>query len=127
MNGVSNYFWSYQFISLDGTRSAFASSGLEGPNWTDHFVPQSKQIRKVETLLTKFDGLLNGFKWFGDDGAVLVAVGLIEDDDFKDDEFRVVTSLTLNPNQRLVGVKSASNGLARAEHSKFQWVICTEE
>ncbi len=70
---------SFQFISLYGTRSAFDSSDFKKkPRWTDHIVPQGKQIRTVETLLDKQNGHLLGFKWIGDDGAVLVAVGYID-------------------------------------------------
>ena len=78
LNGVRvcNYGISYQFISLDGTRSAFDSSECtEGEKWTDLIMPQGKQIRTVETMLGKSFGTLEGFKWIGDDGEVLLAVG----------------------------------------------------
>jgi hypothetical protein len=38
-------------------------------------VLQGKQIRTVETLLGKEKAELMGFKWIGDDGEVLLAVG----------------------------------------------------
>ncbi len=63
------------FISLDGTRSAFEDSWLSKLVWKEHIIPQGKQIRTVEMLLRKEDGYLIGFKWIGDDGEVLVAVG----------------------------------------------------
>jgi len=86
-------------------------------------MPQGKQIRKVETLLIKSYGSLLGFKWYGDDGAVLVAPGLIDRDEWRNDtkDF-VVTTLTLNHNQRLVGVRSDSQGWNMrkyAEHYSF--------
>ncbi len=50
-------------------------------------------------MLNKWHGLLHGFKWIGDDGAVLLAVGYIDDPDFRNDtEYYVVTTLTLNHN-----------------------------
>ena len=80
--GVSNYgIDSLQFISFDGTRSAFDSSDCKFRTWTDYIIPQGKQIRKVETLLSKNEGYLYGFKWIGDDGAVLLAFGDIDDPD----------------------------------------------
>ncbi len=107
MNGVSNYYsFSHQFISVDGTRSAFDS--YRKHKFTDSIIPQGKQIRTVETLLKKEKGWLCGFKWIGDDGAVLVAVDYIDDDDWTDSPKFVVTTLTLKHNQRLVGIKSAS-------------------
>ena len=51
-----------------------------------------------------------GFKWIGDDGAVLVAVDYIDDPSYRNDPDYVVTTLTLNHNQRLVGVRSDSGG-----------------
>ncbi len=112
LNGVSVYDGSFQFISLDETRSAFKSSERSGSKWTDYLIPQGKQIRTVETLLFKSVGLLCGLKWIGDDGAVLVAVGDIDRDDkrYDTEELYVLQSFTLNHNQRLVGVRSDSNG-----------------
>ncbi len=114
LNGVSVYNGDcYQFISLDETRSAFKSSGLDvDAKWTDYLIPQGKQIRTVETLLWKVSGILCGLKWIGDDGAVLVAVGAIDDPDkrYDTEELYVLQTLTLNHNQRLVGVRSDSNG-----------------
>ena len=80
-------------------------------------MPQGKQIRTVETLLRTTDGFLYGFKWIGDDGAVLVAVGYIDDPDWRNNtEYNVLQSFTLNHNQRLVGVNSWSCGRKRAYH-----------
>jgi hypothetical protein len=70
-------------------------------------------------LLDKKYGCLCGFKWIGDDGAVLLAVGDIDDDDHRNDPDWVVTTLTLNHNQRLVGVKSYSYGEKWALHYSF--------
>ncbi len=110
--------WSFQFISLDGTRSAFDSSDIdEEYEWTDHIVPQGKQIRTVETFLSKYSGFVYGFKWIGDDGAVLVVAGDIDSPSMRKDPRFVLKSLTLNHNQRLVGVKSCSGGLKWARHS----------
>ena len=81
MKGVSKYedSFRFQFISLDGTRSAFEESDYgKGLIWSDYIAPQGKQIRTVETLLLKSVGALWGFKWIGDDGAVLVDVGFID-------------------------------------------------
>ncbi len=121
LKGVSAYYHyeNFQFISLDGTRSAFDSSNLINAKWTDHIIPQGKQLRKVETLLAKGCAKLFGFKWIGDDGAVLVAVGDIDDPDCRNDRGNVVTTLTLNHNQRLVGVKSYSAGHGEAWHYSF--------
>jgi hypothetical protein len=122
LNGVSCYegWFSLQFISLDGTRSAFDSSGVKWGYFTDHIIPQGKQIRKVETLLEKADGKLWGFKWIGDDGAVLLKVGNIDDPNMRNFTKRYsVTTLTLNHNQRLVGVRSGSRGRAGAWHYSF--------
>jgi hypothetical protein len=90
---------------------------LKDRNYKDYIVPKGKQIRKVETSLGKSLGGLDGFKWIGDNGEVLLAVGDIDDPDYRDDPDRVVTFLTLNPNQRLVGVKSRSEGSKDASHS----------
>ena len=119
---MSVYEDCFQFISLDGTRSAFDSSGFgqdDDDEWTDYIVPQGKQIRTVETILTKDKGTLMGFKWIGDDGAVLVAVGGIDDRDYRRDPELVVTKLTLNHNQRLLGVKSYSRGWKLALNLSF--------
>ncbi len=119
VTGCSRFNLSYQFISLDGTRSAFEDSDSTG-EWTDHIVPQGKQIRTVETLLDVNTGYLNGFKWIGDDGEVLLAVGNIDDTCYLEETGRfVVTTLTLNHNQRLVGVKSESAGYKYANHYSF--------
>ncbi len=100
MNGVSTkYHNGYQFISVDGTRSAFKDSeSSDDEEWPDYIVPQGKQIRTVETLLVRCDGSLFGFKWIGDDGAVLLAVGDIDKPDWRNDPSCVVTSFTLNHN-----------------------------
>ncbi len=84
-------------------------------------MPQGKQIRTVKTLLYKDSGGLLGFKWIGDDGKVLVKVGDIAKPKFRLYSHSVVTTLTLNHNQRLVGVKSYSGGgaLKFANHSAF--------
>ena len=69
---MSKYDWlCYQFISLNGTRSAFDSSDLDvnkddsdgeskdsDSKWTDHIMPKGKQIRTVETLLGNSSGRL---------------------------------------------------------------------
>ncbi len=108
----------YQFISIDGTLSAFDDSDCPS-KWVDKIIPQGAQIRKVETLLGKENGYLSGFKWIGDDGTVLVAAGLIDRHDLRIDPRRVVTTLTLNHKQRLVGVKSSSDGGKWAWHYSF--------
>ena len=118
----------YQFISIDGTLSAFDDSHLkDGAEWVSHIIPQGAQIRKVETLLGKKYGGLWGFKWIGDDGTVLLAVGAIDNPDYRNHPKLVLQTLTLNHNQRLVGVRSGSGGKKMTEHDSFQWVICTEE
>ncbi len=117
---MSKYLRSFQFISLDGTRSKFEDSWYDDKEWTDYIIPQGKQIRTVETMLRKSDGYLWGFKWIGDDGAVLVAVGnFIDDPDRRNDSDFVLQSLTLNHNQRLVGVRSDSDGFKCARHYSF--------
>ncbi len=119
---MSNYLNYFQFISLDGTRSAFESSGCPSDwEWTDHIIPQGKQIRTVETLLDNGGGHLYGFKWIGDDGAVLLAVGRIDDTEYreKNESWCRVTKLTLNHNQRLVGVRSGSSGVKWTRHFSF--------
>ena len=116
---MSSYEDCYQFISLDGTRSGFGSNIPSDCEWTDQIIPQGKQIRTVETLLEKSDGLLMGFKWIGDDGAVLVAAGWIDVDDARNLPSFVLQSLTLNHNQRLVGVRSGSGGRTEALHFSF--------
>ncbi len=73
----------YQFISLNGTRSAFEDSDLKNPKCRDYIVPQGKQIRTVKTMLDRRDGWLRGFKWIGDDGAVLFAFSNIDDDYYR--------------------------------------------
>ncbi len=95
---MSVYKDCYQFISVDRTRSTFDSSYHSKPVWTDLIVPQGKQVRTVETLLCKSNGYLMGFKWVGDDGAVLLAVGDIDVPYQRNDPDYVVTSLTLNHN-----------------------------
>ncbi len=60
-----------------------------------------------------------GFKWYGDDGKVLYAVGLINDPDLGNEPEWVVTTLTLKHNQRLVGVRSGSYGEKQASHYSF--------
>jgi hypothetical protein len=64
-------------------------------------------------------GRVKSFVWLGDDGAVLVSVSLIDDDDEEDHPDWVVTTLTLDHNQRLVGVKSSSGGEKKADHCSF--------
>jgi hypothetical protein len=61
-----------------------------------------------------------GCKWIGDDGTVLLAVGEIDNPDFRilSEDF-VFTSFTLNSNQRLVGVKSGSEWELDASHHSF--------
>ncbi len=117
---MSEYHEYFQFISLDGTRSAFDSSRCPPHwKWTDHIVPQGKQIRTVETLLNKYYGALWGFKWIGDDGGVLVAVCDIDNPKKRNDPDWVFTSLTLNHNQRIVGVRSDAGGDKWAFHCSF--------
>ncbi len=58
----------------------------------------------------KGEGILEGFKWVGDDGEVLVAAGPIDEPIWRKDPDNVFQSFTLNHNQRLVGVKSMSSG-----------------
>ncbi len=71
-------------------------------------------------MLRKNDGRLNGFKWIGDDKAVLLAVGWIDDPYWREDtDTFVVTSLTLKHNQRIVGVRSKSSVLRLAKHYSF--------
>jgi hypothetical protein len=71
-------------------------------------------------MLWKWNGWLVGFKWIGDDGAVLVSAGYIDNPIYRNDtKYRVVTTLTLDDNQRLVGVKSGSGGEKRAWHYSF--------
>ncbi len=130
LNGVSVYRdWScYQFISANGKRSAFDSSKVpKDKPFTDLTIEQGKRIRTIETLLYKKDGFLFGFRWFGDDGAVLLTVGRIDDYNMRNNPRYVVTSFTLNHNQRFVGIRSRSGGANRAWHYSVQWVICTEE
>jgi hypothetical protein len=78
-------------------------------------------------LLRKKDGALGGFKWVGDNGAVLVVTEYIDEPVYRNDPNWVVNTLTLKSNQRLVGIKSGSRGHKRAMHYSFLWVICTEE
>ena len=70
-------------------------------------------------MLGKDYGLLLGFKWIDDDGAVLVKVGEIDDPKFRNSPKFVVTTLTLNHNQRLLGIKSYSCGDKGARHLSF--------
>ncbi len=122
LKGVSEYYiisGNYKFISDDGTRSVLGDSACDPNKWKDYIIPEGKQIRKVETLIYKGSGFLYGFKWIGDDGGVLLKVGYIDNPDLRDDSDSVVTQLTLNQNQRLVGVKSASGGRKREFHWSF--------
>jgi hypothetical protein len=64
----------------------------------------------------KETGDLEGFKWFGDNNEVLVAAGSIDLDWLRNDPYRVLSKLTLNHNQRLVGVKSSSSEWENAQH-----------
>jgi hypothetical protein len=52
---------------------------------TKFIVPKGKQIRKVETVFAKQYGTLYGFKWFDDDGEVLLAVGHIDHPNYRSD------------------------------------------
>ena len=61
-------------------------------------------------MLDRSNGKLYGLKWIGDDGAVLLAVGDIDYTNRRNASYTVLQSLTLNHNQRLVGVKSYSGG-----------------
>ncbi len=120
----ANYYTtSFQFISVDETRSAFDDSGCEDGFWVDRIIQQGAQIRKVETLLRKGDGdrdgSMAGFRWYGDDGKVLVAAGAIDSSDYRNNPWFELTTLTLNHNQRLVGVRSDSRGLKIAVHNSF--------
>ena len=67
----------------------------------------------------KNKGLLYGFKWIGDDGTVLLAVDDIDTPSCRNHPDFVVTTLTLNHNQRLVGVRSDSAGMRDARHYSF--------
>ncbi len=104
MNGVSNYYSClFEFISLDGSRSAFGDSGIKDKDRKSYYkyhriVPQGKQIRRVETLLNKYEGRLISFKWIGDDEEVLLSVDLIDNSKYRSYPDNVVTSLTLNHN-----------------------------
>ncbi len=72
-------------------------------------------------MVEKNDGTLWGFKWIGDDGIVLLAVGCIDNPKWRDKPDMGVTSFTLNHNQRLVGIKSISgpDGYKMAWHYSF--------
>ncbi len=65
--------------------------------------------------MSKIHGYLVGFKWLGDDGAVLLAVGNIDKPNYRNNPDYVVTTLTLNHNQTLLGVRSDSGGWNRAK------------
>ncbi len=67
----------------------------------------------------KNTGCLIGFIWFSDDGTVILAVGAIVQPGYRYHPDYVFISLTLNHNQRLVGVKSSSDGDNKAEHRSF--------
>ena len=83
-------------------------------------MPQDKQIRTVETLLVRCSGSMYGFKWIGDDGAVLVAVGNIDWPYSREASYIVLQSFTLKRNQRLLGVRSSSGvGNRYAHHYSF--------
>ncbi len=113
LNGVSEYgyVYCYQFISVDGTRSAFDSSAYtDDDKWFDHIMPQGKQIRTVETMLCKGTGRLYGFKWVGDDGAVLVAVGDINEPDRRNNS---------HPQPKTSWGKTASGFEEYTEHYSF--------
>ncbi len=99
----------FHFISLDGTRDTFDDSDNSYTNdFTDFIALKGEKIHKVETLLSKKDGMLIGFKWIGGDGEVIIAVGRIDASNFRNDKTCLLNLLTLNHNQRLVGVKSHS-------------------
>ena len=70
-------------------------------------------------MLKKSDGLLYGFKWIADDETVLLAAGDIDDPMYRNDPSVVRTSVTLNENQRLAGIKSASRDWNLARHWSF--------
>jgi len=73
-------------------------------------IPKGAQIRKVETLLSKEYGFPYSFQWIGDDGKVLVKIDGIDEPNQRSNKYSELQTLTLKPNQRLVGVKSASFG-----------------
>ena len=50
---------------------------------------------------------------------MLLAVGVIDEPYWRDDPDLVLQSLTLEPNQRLVGVKSCAEWANDAEHTAF--------
>lgn len=66
---------------------------------------------------------LLGFKWFGEDEEILLAVGKIDDENARN--WNMISILTLKENQRLVGMKSAK--CSEPLHKYFQWMICSEE
>ncbi len=116
-----------QFISLDDARSNFDDSDYGMNPWKDYKIAPGKQIRTVETIWCKGDGLLCGFNWLDDDGSVLISCGPIFDPILRNDPSYVFQSFTLNHNQRLVGIKSGGEERARGRLYSFSWVICTAE
>ena len=70
-------------------------------------------------MLIKKWGCLIGIKWIGDDGAVLVAAGTIDDDKLRDDPGCVFQSFTLSHNQRLVGIRAKSGSNYSTGHASF--------
>ncbi len=73
-------------------------SQFKGGKWVDLIVPEGKEICKVETILLKLNGKLCGFKWIADKGEVLLAVGVIDNPNWRNEPEYIVTSLTLNYN-----------------------------
>ena len=112
IEGVSRHGNNYQFISRDGTQSNFKDNSLQ-PELLKKVkrIPEGSVVRKVETMYFKNNGLLIGFKFFGEDGKELLSEGLIEEADsltYVERQNACYITIILQSHERIIGVKSSS-------------------
>ena len=65
------------------------------------------------------EGLLCGFRFFAEDGSILLSCGQVENNRLRMSVEFIVEDLFLEPGERIVGIRSASKGLKEAAHYSF--------
>jgi hypothetical protein len=74
-------------------------------------------------MIRKDSSSMWGLKFFGPDGSVLLSVGFADNISVRNDPCIVINVITLDLDERLIGIKSCGDGWNMALHYNLQWII----
>jgi len=94
-------------------------SPVEDSDWVSSTIKSPAEVSKVTMMYTKEDGLLHAVKFEDKDSKCLMQTKAFENAQLRKQDNIRIYSFSLEPEERIVGVRSTSQNLEMAQHFNF--------